>query len=394
MATEPNGSEALDGQGQPPASPKFAPLASASLFPPPPPTHQFFTPVNQWLYQVLKEHDERKEQLQDEAAGPSDRIRAQRNILLEHALPKLREAPHDVKRFLRPSSDNDRDDEQDAEIATASLEASLREHILDLPIDLRLEMDPPDLHVIKDELKGYHVYGQWWPLPPAMTGLEEAGIRRLYNEADHDAQGRLDRRPSLLLLLRSWLSTYLSLLSLLQYPPSYYTVRTLHRNTSGFDPSGAPLPPEAAAAAAGGEPQEFETVDWITTASSHWSHMRTLVLNFQEVLNRSRRNQAARNVRAVLAQQVQHRRDQTEMIQQQNAKVKALIQSMMNGGSQEAAQRGPSDDVTSHKQTSNGPAPQASQPLAPALPPPTITVKMEEQDRPLSPKVEDRMELD
>ncbi|CAO1638089.1 unnamed protein product [Parajaminaea phylloscopi] len=254
-------------------------------------------------------------------------MRSQRRILLSRAPARLASAPSQVLASL--TGDGSTEDEQALE---KEQQAALRKHILQLPVDLCLEMSPPDLRVVKDELKGYHVFGQWWPLPPVMTGIEEAGIKRLYHPPEDVVAGSakpIDRRPPLLLLLRSWISTYLSLLSLLQFPPSYFALRTLHHSTSSFgtdvDPTVGP------SAMQGQDDQPAETVEWLTTASSHWEHLRTLVINFQEVLNRARRNQAAKNVRALMAQQLERRRQQTERVRAKNQEVRQLLQSLVGG---------------------------------------------------------------
>lgn len=57
-------------------------------------------------------------------------------------------------------------------------------------VDLQLEMDPPDLSIITEHTKGYHLFGQWWPIPAVVTGIEEAGIKRLYQE-DSAADGSI-----------------------------------------------------------------------------------------------------------------------------------------------------------------------------------------------------------
>ncbi|PWN27869.1 hypothetical protein BDZ90DRAFT_173639 [Jaminaea rosea] len=311
-----------------PSSPQYPPLTSASLFPPPPATHIHYTPVNLWLHGVLNEHWE-EEALQDEeqegdddtsatskSSSTSPRMKLQRRLLLLHALDALSD----------PSTPS--------HITSQYTPSSLRSYILSLPLDLKLELDPPDLNVITGIAQGYHLYGQWWPVPARLPGLEEAGVQRLYADddaepgADRDSEGRVDRRPTLLMLLRSFLVTYLKLLSLLQYPPSFYSLRTFaskelggrgeeeeegHAGPNGNDTNGEV--PE-------GVPGEEE---WHTTSSAQWAHLRTLVLNFQEVLNRSRPSQAARNLERVMEGQVRERREETRRVREKCEEVRRMI---------------------------------------------------------------------
>ncbi|PWN21824.1 hypothetical protein BCV69DRAFT_233249, partial [Microstroma glucosiphilum] len=186
-------------------------------------------------------------------------------------------------------------------------------------LDLKLEMDPPDLEVLKSEkVGGYMVFGQWWPIPPKESGLEEAGVRKLYDDETLDEEGRI----ALLLLLRTFVATYLKLLSLLQYPPSYTSIRTLHTATSNFSLStpAQPGPTE------GGESQE--EISWHTSASLQWSHMRTLAINIQELLNRARPEQARCNLEAEMRRRVEKRKaDVTrirEVLKGSREKVKQL----------------------------------------------------------------------
>lgn len=326
-----------DGEASPPPSPTFPPLMSASLFPPPPLIHLYYTPLNQWLYDILRQQkgdptsDDGDETALKRFFMPSSMLR-QRRILLKCAPEQLDSAPLIVRHSLL-----DKDEGSDESVA-GQQQAQLRKHILQLPIDLLLEMDPPDLHVIREELKGYTVYDQWWPLPPVMTGIEEAGIKRLYDLPEQrtaalEAQQPVDRRPALLLLLRSWISTYLSLVSLLQFPPSYFALRTLHTTTGSFDIDHQPSGGASVDLAHDGD-QPIESIEWLTTASSHWNHLRTIVINFQEVLNRCRRNQAANNVRAVLAQQLENRRRQTARIREKNKEIRQLLGSLQTQAEQ------------------------------------------------------------
>jgi hypothetical protein len=117
-----------------------------------------------------------------------------------------------------------------------------------------------------------------------------------------------DRRPALLLLLRTFVATYLKLLSLLQYPPSYTSIRTLHTATSNFSISG-PTQPEHPQ---GSEGQE--EISWHTSASLQWSHLRTLVINIQELLNRARPEQARCNLEAEMRRRVEKRRADVKRI--------------------------------------------------------------------------------
>lgn len=315
-----------------PSSPRFPPLTSASLFPPPPATHIHYTPVNLWLHGVLNEHWE-EEALQDEeqegdddtsatskSSSTSPRMKLQRRILLLHA-------PDALSDPSTPSS-----------ITLQYTPSSLRSYILSLPLDLKLELDPPDLNVITGIAHGYHLYGQWWPVPARLPGLEEAGVQRLYADddadaepragagGDRDSEGRVDRRPTLLMLLRSFLVTYLKLLSLLQYPPSFYSLRTFaskelggrgeeeeeegHAGPNGNGTNGDLVPGEE---------------EWHTTSSAQWAHLRTLVLNFQEVLNRSRPSQAARNLERVMEGQVRERREETRRVRGNCEEVRRMI---------------------------------------------------------------------
>ena len=161
-----------------PRQPRYPPLLSASLFPPPPSSHIHFTPENIELYFLLKdrlpsvEDVQAQEELsqaineQNNTVGPdgSRRLVMQTHLLLEHAPARL----HPQVRALAKTG-----------------------------LDLKLVFDPPDLAIIEKELKGYSCFGEWWPIPRIETGLEEAGVRKLYDEADiRDSQGRLGEYKS------------------------------------------------------------------------------------------------------------------------------------------------------------------------------------------------------
>lgn len=310
--------EAADG-GETPQSPTFPPLASASLFPPPPPTYSHFTAVNVWLHQILTQHEEggvNVEGSQGSASASTStqppRLIQQQRVLLLHAPAALTSAPEAVQHECPD-------------------EEALRSHISSLSVDLRLEMDPPDLSVIKGVTKGYHLFGQWWPIPPIMTGIEEAGIKRLYSDADGSGEaespgaaaegkeGAIDRRPSLQLLLRSFLTSYLKLLSLLQFPPSYYALRTFHE-TQVNQPAPSDQQQQQP------DPQgDHHTDEWLTTASDEYRHLRTLTLNFQEVLNRSRAEQSRMNLKALMRKQIEDRQEETRKVNEKIREIEDLL---------------------------------------------------------------------
>lgn len=145
------------------------------------------------------------------------------------------------------------------------------------------------------------------------------------------------------MLLRSLLTSYLKLLSLLQFPPSYWALRTLHTTTSSFSleadaPPGAPggeQPPQT-------QTQTQEEDEWLTTSASHWNHIRTLALNFQEALNRSRREQARRNLEGILGQQLARRREQTRTFRGKLRDVRAMLDGLRSAAA-EAEEGGDSD---------------------------------------------------
>jgi hypothetical protein len=180
--------EAIAGPSSPPRSPKYPPLLSASLFPPPPPSYKNFTPLNLHFHSVLTQHwpargSKEEETLYrddqstgDEPEGWTPRLKLQRRILLTHA-SSLDSLPDSV-RSLHPELTTDE---------------GLRDAIVSLGrLDLKLEMDPPDLEVLKSEkVGGYMVFGQWWPIPPKESGLEEAGVRKLYDDETLDEDGRI-----------------------------------------------------------------------------------------------------------------------------------------------------------------------------------------------------------
>lgn len=179
---------AIAGPSSPPRSPKFPPLLSASLYPPPPPCYQHFTPLNLHFHSILTEHWPAKgseeesnvysEELNtsDDVEGWTPRLKLQRRILLTHA-SSLDSLPESV-RSLHPELKTD----EEVRDAIASLGR----------LDLKLEMDRPDLEVLKSEkVGGYMVFGQWWPIPPKESGLEEAGVRKLYDDETLDEEGRI-----------------------------------------------------------------------------------------------------------------------------------------------------------------------------------------------------------
>lgn len=180
--------EAVAGPSSPPRSPKLPPLLSASLYPPPPPSYQHFNPLNLHFHSILTQHwpapgSEQEEALYsdersivDEPEGWTPRLKLQRRILLTHA-SGLDSLPDSV-RSLHPELTSDEE---------------IRNAVVSLGrLDLKLEMDPPDLEVLKSEkVGGYMVFGQWWPIPPKEGGLEEAGVRKLYDDETLDGNGRI-----------------------------------------------------------------------------------------------------------------------------------------------------------------------------------------------------------
>ncbi|CAO1614789.1 unnamed protein product [Sympodiomycopsis kandeliae] len=296
-----------DGPVEAAIAPEYPQLASASLFPPPPPSHVLFTPLNQHFYAVLKQHwpeegsaqsraltdadnqDDQQLQSSSSQLGWNKRLLLQRSILLQHS-SKLDQIPEAVKE-LTSALETD----QDVVDAVHAIGA----------VDLQLEMDPPDLSIITEQAKGYHLFGQWWPIPAVVTGIEEAGIKRLYQE-DAGEDGSIDRRPALQLLLRSLITSYLKLLSLLQFPPSYYALSTVHQIIDPNNPQTSPDPNTGTT----------EEVTWLTTSSSEWNHLRNVALNIQEVLNRSRKDQAKQNLQTLMRLQIQHKRNEVQRLRE------------------------------------------------------------------------------
>lgn len=329
----------------PPVSPQYPPLASASLFPPPPSNHILFTPLNTHFYSLLKHHwpeegsAQARDLLLDDASGQSvsssssgwnRRLLLQRAMLLKHA-STLKEIPQGTK-DLSP------DVQTDGDLARAIQSISA--------VDLQLEMDPPDLSIISDHTKGYHLFGQWWPVPAVVTGIEEAGIKRLYQEV-RAADGSIgehrhgsfctgqgltapffaflpsqDRRPALQLLLRSLVRSYLKLLSLLQFPPSYFALSTVHAVIDPENPQQL-HPPDFTN---GNHSQE--EISWLTTSSSEWTHLRSIALNIQEVLNKSRKDQAKKNLEQLMADQIENKRRDMQKLKDMMVGVRGVIASL------------------------------------------------------------------
>lgn len=226
-------------------------MGMSSIYPPVPNLYKRFTKQNLKRLGIIESHESNPDDPEWHQLTPDQRIQKQNEILSQHA------KDNDIQ-----DQDGDGDD-------------------IHQPVDFDLlsEMKAPNPDWIVED--GYYaLFGDRWPLPDVFPTLEENGIAQLYPKDQP-----LDRRKVLLTLLKTFLTTHLELVTVLLSPPDFYT-------QTQFVPLPGPpvLQEDGVTWAPMLERIEVER----TEAMDKWEHIRTVVINFQYLINQCRPMQVSR----------------------------------------------------------------------------------------------------
>lgn len=251
----------------------------ASLYPPVPSVYARFTRQNIHRYRTLRDRlgaDESLRLVWNEIE-PSERIRRQQAVLEEA----------DANQAATINKDEER------EVDDAPLLPSL------LPApdwDLMLEMGVPNVDWIEED--GYYsCFGDRWPIVEQLPNLADTGVRQLYEA------GVQDQRPTMQVLLRTLLKTYLTLIDQLLLPPKEYYFRNEVPAPNGGDGQE------------GGEGGTMVTQEgWRFATQDIAGEINDIVINFQHLLNELRPVQARDTLKSTMQEQVKRRRDEAALI--------------------------------------------------------------------------------
>jgi len=218
-----------------------------SIYPAVPNLYKRFTKANLNKLQILQSYQLKEDEPPWEELTPELRIKRQNQILSE-------------------ASQQQDEQQQDADAATTDKEATQP-----LDFDLLSSLAPPRADWILED-GFFYSFGDRWPLPDIFPTLEETGIQQLYPK-----DLPIDRRKILSNLLKTLLSTHLELTTLLLSPPNYYQVTQLV-------PVGPPIQSQD-----GSWKEQLGEVEMVRTeAMDKWEHIRTVVINFQYLVNECR----------------------------------------------------------------------------------------------------------
>ncbi|PWN89324.1 hypothetical protein FA10DRAFT_267895 [Acaromyces ingoldii] len=261
----------------------------ASLYPPIPGVYARFTRQNIHRYRVLRDRldDAMREEWNE--IEPSERIKRQGLLLeeAESALAAERGGALDV----------------DPQGKTENEQPSL------LPApdwDVMLEMGGPNVDWIEQD--GYYsCFGDRWPIDEQLPNLQDTGVRQMYEP------GIRDRRPTLHVLLRTLLQTYLTLIDQILLPPKEYYFRT-----------------EVPVGDDGPEGMMATQEGWRFVTQDIAGEINDIVVNFQHLLNELRPVQARETLRSTMEEQVKRRKEEAALIRRQCQAMRAEVQRMKN----------------------------------------------------------------
>jgi len=161
-------------------------------------------------------------------------------------------------------------------------------------------LEKPRVDWIREE-GNYNVFGDQWFLKATIPSLRDMGGHQLYPE-----DVAADRRPALLLILKSMLVTYSSFLGALLLPPP-------------------PLPPSTGSSA---RPEWERRVEWITV----------LAQNVMAVANDLRPVQARVNLELMMERQLELRREETRAIHEKCDSLEARLAQLRDMAKQSSVQ--------------------------------------------------------
>lgn len=264
---------------------KDAAQITNSLLPPPPSIFNRFTRDNVARFNVLKEakeNDLKSGEFDWENAEPAARL-ARQKIILESAAA--------VKQAGKEEFSDDSNKE------TRSL----------LPVptwDILLAMEPPNANWIKED--GYYTcFGDRWPVEESLPSLQEMGMTQIYSTSENE---ELDRPEILTSLLRTLLKSYLGLIDTVLSPPEAYLSTQNDPNT------GAIINQE-----------------WLFTTQDKARQINDISINFMHLLNETRPLQAREQLRDLMRDQLNNRKQEAKLMRLQCQAIRAEIQSIKDG---------------------------------------------------------------
>lgn len=265
--TDAEGAEQLGEDGNPTQ-------VAHTLFPAPPSAFARFTRDNLSRYHVLD-----AARKQDEADGSFDWIDADPDSRLARQAAILEAA--DAAAATKSGED-------EAAAAAAAADGKGVKLLPSPSWDVLLVMDPPRVELT--EAKGdYTCFGEQWPVNESLPSLEEMGMSRVYPVGE---DGKPVDRPAILqTLLRTMLKTYLGLVDVIMAPPNEYLA-------TDTDPATG----------------QIVSQDWRFTSQDMARQINDLSINFMHLLNESRPIQAREQLRTMMQDQLNRRRQETDLI--------------------------------------------------------------------------------
>ncbi|MCO5585167.1 hypothetical protein L7F22_039099 [Adiantum nelumboides] len=261
-----------------------------SLLPPPPSTFSRFSRENIARYNVMKEakeNDLKNSEFDWENSEPAERIARQKVILETVSAAKEREMKEKTESV-----------EEEKELAIGS-------SLLPVPNwDILLAMEPPNVDWIKED--GYYsCFGDRWPVEESLPSLQEMGMAQIYPTSENE---EMDRPAILTSLLRTLLKSYLRLIDTVLSPPQAYLSTQNDPNTG-----------------------QITNQEWLFTTQDKARQINDISINFMHLLNETRPLQAREQLRDLMRDQLNNRKQEANLMRLQCQAIRAEIQSIKNG---------------------------------------------------------------
>lgn len=262
-----------------------------SLLPLPPSVFSRFTRDNVARYNVMKEakeNDLKNGEFDWENAEPAARIARQKVVLEKAAAAKeLEQSTEDVGE------------------AMASGSSTKSTSLLPVPTwDILLSMEPPNVDWIKED-GHYSCFGDRWPVEESLPSLQEMGMAQIYPASEDE---EMDRPAILTSLLRTLLKSYLRLIDTVLSPPQAYLSTQNDPNTGAIT-----------------------NQEWLFTTQDKARQINDISINFMHLLNETRPLQAREQLRDLMRDQLNNRKQEAKLIRLQCQAIRSEIQSIKDG---------------------------------------------------------------
>lgn len=278
-----------------------------SILPPPPSIFNRFTRENIAKYKILKEAKEKDKQngtFDWENAEPEVRIDRQKTILEQAIAMRNNQMEEDQMKY----EGQPREREVISDLDTKGESST---SILPLPTwDVLLAMEPANLDWIKQD-GFYSCFGDRWPIEESLPSLQEMGMTQIYPSSSSSSSAEeqsIDRPAILTSLLRTLLKSYLRLIDSVLAPPQAYL------STHNDPETGAMINQE-----------------WLFTTQDKAKQINDISINFMHLLNETRPLQAKEQLRDLMRDQLNNRKQETKLMRLQCKAMRAEIEAIRVG---------------------------------------------------------------